>query len=88
MSELRLLQAHELQAQRGWAEEEGRPEIIALFGHITLLERQLAEAQEHMGEAWLEYRRLWLRWLEQRIEYRYAKKRESEARAILGEKGA
>lgn len=36
----------------------------------------------HMGEAWQEYRRLWLRWFEQRVEYRYAKKREREAKAL------
>ncbi len=36
----------------------------------------------NMGEAWQEYRRLWLRWFEQRVEYRYAKKREREARAL------
>ena len=36
----------------------------------------------HMGEAWQEYKRLWLRWFEQRVEYRYAKKREREASAL------
>ncbi len=45
MSEGRLLKPHELAAQRAWAEEEGRPEIIAIFQHVAILERQLAEAQ-------------------------------------------
>jgi hypothetical protein len=26
-----------------------------------------------MGEAWQEYRRLWLRWFEERVEKRYAR---------------
>ena len=36
--------------------------------------------KRHMGEAWQEYRRLWLRWFEQRVEYRYTKKCEREAK--------
>ncbi len=50
MSEPRLLQPHEIQAQRAWADEEGRPEIIAVFQHISILERQLAEAKTQISQ--------------------------------------
>jgi len=38
------------------------------------------EAEAHMGEAWQEYRRLWLRWFEERVEKRDARQLVHEAR--------
>lgn len=65
MSEPRLLEPHEIQAQRAWAEEEGRPEIIAIFQHVSILERQLAEAGESIrrcGQSEGRYKALAERW--------------------------
>ena len=38
-------------------------------------------ATEHLGEAWREYRQLWLRWFEERVEKKYARRMKERAQA-------
>jgi len=87
------------QAQQEWYEAQAsaqerkreRDEAVRQLGDAIWYEEQLRAERDrykaHMGEAWQEYRRLWLRWFEQQVEYRYAKKREREAKALAEQRG-
>ncbi len=69
---------------RAFEEQDSCPKRICVNASVTA-DTQLSEYRAHLGEAWLEYRRLWLRWFEERVERRYAKKREREVRQRLNE---
>ena len=64
-------------------EREAELEELLFADHEVdeALAARVIKAEAHMGEAWQEYKRLWLRWFEERVERRYAKKREREAKA-------
>ncbi len=55
-----------------WGYDTPRDNLVA---EVQRLEDENARLQAHRGEAWQEYRRLWLRWFEERTEKRYLRRR-------------